>query len=182
MATVVMNFKSVEVTGATKQEALNKAPFNTIMRDATSAYKKLLEKGAVTPEMLKQFMLDYIASNSRNAPGIGFSITLQSAVASKRERPYTIEDVKNEKGKRKFASVYKWIDDETGAVVASSTGTKKEAKDALKKLYINGSYTGNATMKIFKDVVEGEPVAAKAKYTPSKGTQEGKYIVFGIEA
>ena len=36
--TQIMNFKRMEVTGATKDEALAKAPFD-IMGDATQAYK-----------------------------------------------------------------------------------------------------------------------------------------------
>ena len=103
MSTQVMNFKRMEVTGTTKQEALDKAPFK-IMGDATQAYKKWLKKqvNGVTDADKKQFMLDYLASKSKNIPGVGFAITIESAVADSRERPYTITDVKNEKGARKY--------------------------------------------------------------------------------
>ena len=181
MATVVMNFKSVEVVGATKEEAFSKAPFTTIMKDATQAYKNWEAKqNTITEADKKQFMIDYTAKNSKNAPGVGFSITVKSAVADTRERPYKIEDVKNEKGKRKYKTIYKWIDDKTGSVVCTVDTTKKEAKDAIKKLYVTGEYKGNATLYMTKDVVEGEPVAAKAKYTPSASSRNGIYIVFGI--
>ena len=40
--TQIMNFKRMEVTGATKEEALAKAPFD-IMGDATQAYKMFQE-------------------------------------------------------------------------------------------------------------------------------------------
>lgn len=176
-----MNFKSVVVVGATKEEALAKAPFSTIMKDATQAYKNWAAKQqTITPADEKQFYLDYTAKNSKNAPGVGFSITKIAAVADTRERPYTIEDVKNEKGKRKYKTIYNWIDDTTGASVVKVDTTKKEAKDAIKKLYASGEYKGNATLYMTKDVVEGEPIAAKAKYTPSKNSKNGTYIVFGI--
>lgn len=174
-------FKSVEVVGATKEEALAKAPFTTVMKDATQAYKNWKAKqNTVTEASKKQFMVDYTAKNSKNAPGVGFSITVEAAVADTRERPYTIEDVKNEKGKRKYKTIYKWIDDAEGTVVCTVDTTKKDAKDAIKKLYAAGEYKGNATLFMTKDVVEGEPIAAHAKYTPSKSSHNGTYLVFGI--
>ena len=89
--TQIMNFKRMEVTGATKDEALAKAPFD-IMGDATQAYKiwKKKQVNGVTDADKKQFMLDYLSKKSKNVAGVGFSITLESAVADSRERPYSI--------------------------------------------------------------------------------------------
>ena len=86
----IMNFKRMEVTGATKEEALAKAPFS-IMGDATQAYKAFRKKqvNGVTDADKKQFMLDYLAKKSKNVAGVGFSITEESAVADTRERPYS---------------------------------------------------------------------------------------------
>lgn len=183
MATVVMNFKSVEVVGATKEEALASAPFTSILKDATQAYKNWKAKQTtITSADERQFMIDYTAKNSKNAPGVGFSITVTPAVADTRERPYKIEDVKKQEGKRKWKTLYKWVDDKTGEVVCSVDTTKKDAKDALKKLYCNGSYKGNATLILQKDVIEGQAETAKAKYTPSAASHNGTYKVFGIVA
>ena len=119
---------------------------------------------------------------TKNLPGVGCSITIDAAVADTRERPYKIEDVKNEEGKRKFKTMYKWIDRETGTVVAQSDRNKADAKNAIKELYKTGAYRGNADLVKSKDVVEGQAVVATAEYTPSKNTKNGTWIAFGIEA
>ena len=182
MATVVMNFKSVEVVGATKEEAFSKAPFATIMKDATQAYKNWEAKqNTITEADKKQFMIDYTAKNSKNAPGVGFSITVKSAVADTRERPYKIEDVKNEKGARKYKTIYQIIDKKTGAIIATAEGTKTKAKEVTKKLYTDKGFKGTIVCKYTKQVVDGEPVAFTAKYEPSKNSRPGEYTVFGIE-
>jgi len=182
MSTQIMNFKRLEVTGATKEEALAKAPFD-IMGDATQAYKiwKKKQVNGVTDADKKQFMLDYIAKKSKNVTGVGFSITVESAVADTRERPYTIEDVKNEKGARKYKTIYSLIDKETGSEIAHTDETKAKAKEIAKKLYTDKNYKGNLICTYTKQVVEGEPVAFTATYTPSKSTKVGVYEVFGIE-
>ena len=38
------------------------------------------------------------------------------------------------------------------------------------------------TCYISKDVAEGEPIAFKAEYTPSKAAKSGRWLVFGNEA
>ena len=75
----MMNFKRMEVTGATKEEALANAPFG-IQGDATQAYRNARKacRGAWTDADTKQFMLDYLAKKSKNLPGVGFSITVES--------------------------------------------------------------------------------------------------------
>ena len=97
----IMNFKRMEVVGATKEEALAKAPFD-IMGDATQAYKMFRKKqvNGITDADKKQFMLDYLAKKSKNVAGVGFVITEEAAVADTRERPYRLDDVKNELGAR----------------------------------------------------------------------------------
>ena len=177
----IMNFKRMEVNGATKEEALNKAPFD-IMGDATQAYKlwrKSMVNG-VTEADKKQFMLDYLAKKSKNVAGVGFSITLEAAIVDTRERPCSVKDIKNEKGARKYKTVYRWIDDATGVLVSETDTTKSDAKNAIKEAYANGSYKGNATLVMDKKCVEGQAVVAKAKYTPSKSSRVGSYLVFGV--
>ena len=178
----IMNFERMEVNGVTKEEALAKAPFE-IMGDATQAYKIWRKKqtGAVTDADKVQFMLDYLAKKSKNVANVGFSITLESAIADTRERPYTIEDIKNEKGARKYKTVYRWVDKATGTTVVEVDTTKADAKNAIKKMYSEGTYNGVADLVMEKKCVEGQAVVARAKYTPSKSSRPGSYLVFGIK-
>lgn len=178
----IMNFKRMEVTGATKDEAIAKAPFE-IMGDATQAYKKWRKKqvNGVTDADKKQFMLDYLSEKSKNIPGVGFIITQESAIADTRERPYKFGDVKNEKGVRKYGVVYQITDKETGKVLAQTTETKAKAKEIAKALYTKEGFKGDLVCTYTKQVLNGEPVAFTVTYTPSKNSRVGSYIVFGVE-
>lgn len=178
----IMNFKRMEVTGATKEEALAKAPFD-IMGDATQAYKIWYKKqrNGVTDSDKVQFMLDYLAKKSKNCTGVGFSITLESAVADTRERPYRFDDVKNEKGARKYKTVYQLIDKATGSVIAQTDETKAKAKEIAKALYTEKGFKGDLICTYTKQVLDGEPTAFEVTYTPSKSSRVGSYLVFGIE-
>lgn len=177
-----LNFKTLEVTGATKQEAHDNAPFK-VLYDATQAYKNWMEKqeGAVTEAMKKNWYVEYLAKKTKNAPGVGCSITIDAAVADTRERPYKITDVKNEKGKRKYSTIYTIKDKNTNEILAKCDETKAKAKEVLKKLYKDG-FKGEAVCTYTKEVTEGEPVAFFGSYTPSRSSKPGIYRVFGIEA
>lgn len=180
--TQIINFEKMEVCGATRKEAMDKAPFS-IMGDATQAYKIWLKKqvNGVTDADKTKFMLDYLAKKSKNVSGVGFSITLESAVADTRERPYSINDVKNEKGARKYKTTYQLIDAATGSVLDSTDETKAKAKEIAKELYTKRGFKGNIICTYTKQVVDGEPIAFKATYTPSKSSRTGTYLVFGIK-
>lgn len=182
METKFLNFKKLEVVGATKQEALNNAPFS-VLYDATQAYKNWKEKqeGAVTEAMVKNFCIEYLAKKTKNAAGVGCSVTINAAVDNTRERPYKITDVKNEKGKRKYSTIYTIKDQDTNEILAKCDETKAKAKDVLKQLYKDG-FKGRAICTYNKEVTEGEPVAFYGEYTPSKSAKQGTYMVFGIEA
>lgn len=178
----IMNFKRMEVNGATKEEALAKAPFD-IMGDATQAYKIWRKKqvNGVTDADKKEFMLEYLAKKSKNCAGVGFSITIESAVADTRERPYKIEDVKNDKGARKYKTIYQIVDKASGKVLAQTDETKAKAKEIAKALYTDKGFKGDLICTYTKQVVDGEPTAFTATYTPSKSSRVGSYLVFGIE-
>lgn len=180
--TQIMNFKRMEVNGATKEEALAKAPFD-IMGDATQAYKIWRKKqvNGVTDADKKEFMLEYLAKKSKNCAGVGFSITIESAVADTRERPYKIEDVKNDKGARKYKTIYQIVDKASGKVLAQTDETKAKAKELAKALYTDKGFKGDLICTYTKQVVDGEPTAFTATYTPSKSSRIGSYLVFGIE-
>ena len=175
-------FKRMEVSGATKEEALAKAPFD-IMGDATQAFKlwKKKQLNGVTDSDIKQFMLDYLNKKSKNVAGVGFAITLESAVADTRERPYAVTDKKNESGARKYKTTYQLIDKATGAVLAETSETKAKAKEIGKSLYTDKGFKGNIVCTYTKQVVDGEPVAFEISYAPSKSSRVGSYLVFGIE-
>lgn len=180
-------FKRMEVTGVTKEEALAQAPFNTNLpgADCTQAlrnFKKSLAGKAFTDADMKQFMAEQLEKKTRNTPGNGCYIVIESAVADTRERPYTIEDIKNEQGARRYKTVYRWIDDDTEKIVAEVDTTKSDAKNVLKKMYVNKEYKGRAHLVMDKKCVEGQAVVAKAAYTPSKSSRVGTYLVFGIES
>ena len=185
MSTQILNFKKVELVAESKEAAkeMMQAYFN-YQGDATQAFKNWKEKqgGAVTDRDVKEFMLDYLAKKSKNCPGAGYMITMDSAVKDARERPYKIEDVKNEQGARTFKTIYKWIDDATETVVCAVDTNKADAKNEIKELYKSGAYKGNAYLTKTKDIVEGEAILATAKYAPSKNTKSGSYLIFGIEA
>ena len=186
MSTQILNFKKVEIVAESKEAAIAQME-DTLFHyngDATQAYKnwKSKQTKGITERDVKEFMLDYLAKKSKNCPGSGYLITVESAVADTRERPYRIEDVKNEEGKRKFKTMYKWVDCETGVTVCTVDTNKADAKNAIKELYKSGSYKGKANLVKTKDVVEGQAVVAVAEYTPSKNTKNGTWIAFGIEA
>ena len=176
MSTQILNFKKVELVAESKEAAkeMMQAYFN-YQGDATQAFKNWKEKqgGAVTDRDVKEFMLDYLAKKSKNCPGAGYMITMDSAVKDARERPYKIEDVKNEQGARTFKTIYKWIDDATETVVCAVDTNKADAKNEIKELYKSGAYKGNAYLTKTKDIVEGEAILATAKYAPSKNTKSG---------
>lgn len=182
-----LNFKKVEVvsTSNDENEILSKTPFKSIMRNATQKFKNwkksLAEDNqAITENDIKQFCINYLAQVTKNTPGACCYITVDPAVADTRERPYKIEDVKNEKGKRKYSTVYQFVNEKTGELLDVVNGTKAKAKERLRELYLDG-LKDDVTVTYNKQVTEGEPVAFRGKYTPSKASHPGTYIVFGIE-
>ena len=140
------NFKTVEVKGFTKQEALSNAPFQVI-RDATQAWKTAGKP--ITNNALKEFCADYLSKHTKYAQGIGCSITIESGSADTRERPYTVVDIKNEKGKRKYKTGIQGIDTETGEVLFTNFENKTKAKEVAKELYTKHGFKGNI-QKFFK--------------------------------
>lgn len=172
------NFKKVEVKGFTKEEALKQAPFQ-IMRDATQAWKAAGKP--ITEKELNAFCADYLSKHTKFIANAGCVITFESGSADTRERPYTVIDIKNEKGKRKYRTGYQAIDKATGEILFTNFETKAKAKEMAKALYKKG-FKGDIFCKYVKDVVEGEVGAFEVKYTPSKSAKMGKYICFGVEA
>lgn len=179
----VINFEKLEVSGATKDEALAKAPFG-LSGNATQSYKNWVEKQtkAITDADVKEFCLQYLKKNSKLLPGVGYYIVIESASKNTRERPYKFEDVKNTKGKRKYVTTYQIFDQGTGALLAEATGNIAKAKEITRQLYTDVKVTSNVVCKRSKQVLEGEPVVFYCNYAPSAGAHAGRYIVFGVKA
>ena len=184
MSTQILNFKKLEVVAESKEVAVAQVEEKLfhIMGDATQAYKnwKAKQTNGITDRTVKEFMLEYIAKKSKNSPGVGFIITIDSAVADTRERPYKIENVKGE-GKRKFKTTYVAIDNETNAPIGKWDTNKADALNAIKEMYKSGEYKGSGRLEKVKEVVEGQATVATFDYTPSKNTKNGTWLVFGIE-
>lgn len=182
----VMKFKSVEVSGANKAEAFeNVKEFfalnskGEVKGDATQAYKNWFAKQqTVTEASKKQFMVEYL-EGKKAVPGEAYYITVTAAVKDTRERPWTIVDIKNEEGRRKYKTFHVLKDAETGVELGRVDTTKKDAKDLAKKIIANG-FKGKGYSVLEKSVIEGSDKEFTFKYTPSANAKNGTYVVFGI--
>lgn len=201
-------FRTLEVTGNTKEEALESAPFNVPVDrwvNATQAFNNWQEKqtGAITEAAIKEFKVNYLASKKISAA----YIVKKAAVKDSRKRPYKIEDVKRE-GATKTGKVFQLIEDGTGRVLAEtkvkmvpqvdkdgnkildadgnvrmkvSSETKAAAKELAKKLIMEDGFRGKGRARLTKQVVDGEDTVFTFEYAPSTSTQVGVYDVFGYE-
>ena len=175
------NFKRVEVKAYTKAEAIDQVKdVFFVQRDATQAWRKAGEPSHLDKEF-KVFCANYLEKHTKNAPGTACMITYRAGAADTRERPYKMNDVVNEKGKRKYVTTYLLKDKSTGEELAKTTENKKKAQELAKKLYIDGGFRGSIICTYTKEVAEGEPVAFTVDYAPSKSSKEGHYIFFGVE-
>ena len=175
------NFKRVEVKAYTKAEAIDQVKdVFFVQRDATQAWIKAGEPSPLDKEF-KVFCANYLEKHTKNAPGTACMITYRAGAADTRERPYKMNDVVNEKGKRKYVTTYLLKDKSTGEELAKTTENKKKAQELAKKLYIDGGFRGSIICTYTKEVAEGEPVAFTVDYAPSKSSKEGHYIFFGVE-
>lgn len=201
-------FRTLEVAGNTKEEALESAPFNVPVErwvNATQAFNNWREKqtGAITDAAVKEFKLNYLASKKISAA----YIVKEAAVKDSRKRPYTFTDVKRE-GATKQGKVFQLIDMATNQVLAEtkvkmvpqvdkegnkvldedgnvrmkvSSETKSAAKELAKNLIVEGGFRGKMRARLTKQVVDGEDTVFYCEYTPSTSAKKGVYDVFGYE-
>ena len=179
MDTKFINFQKKEISAINKEAAKESAPFQ-IIGDATQAYKKFKEEHntGFSESELKAFFLDYLSKKSKQAAGVGYMVTLESAALNTRERPYKVTNVKNE-GKRKWKTVREIIDKKTGEVIVTVDTTKADAVNKAKELFKNG-LQHSVIVKAVKSTENC--VEAEVAYVPSKGSHYGSYLVFGIVA
>lgn len=178
-----LNFKRVDVNAFTLKEAeeilAEKANFEKFA-NATQAWKNAGSPMQNTKEF-KEFCANYLAEKTKNKQGLGCVIVYEAGKADTRERPWEMNDVVNELGKRKYKTTYLIIDEETGKILAKTQENKAKAKELAKELYTKGGYRGKLTCIYTKEVVEGEKRAFTMKYQTSKSAKEGYFIFFGIE-
>lgn len=209
-----LSFKSFEISAETKNAADVQASeyFNDILKDATAAWKKFHETaGVITSSDEKEWMINYLKKNTKNATGIGCRITLSSAVASTRKNPWTVEDIKIE-GKRDTQKKFDLVDHDTNEVLATMKSTRvdnekagqpildadgvdtgrvepetkvirptKIAAKELAKKMIKDGYKGQIDIREGKESIGIDPVVATVTYTPSISAKPGRYLYFGIE-
>lgn len=184
----ILNFRKMEVVGASKEEAFANAPFS-IMGDATQAYNlwKKKQVNGVTEAAKKQFYMEYLEKKSKNVPGVGFAITLESAVKDTRERPWAFKEHKTD-GSRKYKTIFQIYEnlgtDEKpvkGKLLAEADCTKAKSKNLGKELIEKG-YHGKFVCYYTKQVIEGSAIAWTGGYSPSANAKPGSWVVFGIAA
>lgn len=175
------HFKNVELTGTTYESALANAPFG-IQGNATQAWKNFQKSytGALTDAVKRQWMEEYLQKKSKSLAGVGFYIVNVPAVVSDRKRPYVIENIKNDKGARKYKTAYVGIDDTTGEELFRCMTNKSDALNMAKELYTDKEYTGKGHIDMRKVCVEGVETVATFSYAPSKGSHPCVVEVFGI--
>lgn len=172
--------KVVSVNAFTKSEAVKIANLDlTVKNEVTASWKK---KGIeMTEENLKAFLEEYVTIKG-NKVGVGYIFTIDAGIPDNREKPYIVENVTTD-GARKYKMVYQgYTDVETpgeGGILVVTANTKGEAKAEAKK-YVTG-FKKDVEIRVNKQVVEGQNLAMTVKYTPSKRTKLGTYIVFGYE-
>lgn len=173
-------FRMLEVTGLTREEAFSKAPF-TVMGSATVAFKRWKEKQPViTKTKIKLFMLDYLEKKTKNACGLGFSITIEPNHNDSRVCPCKFVNHVNNKVRRQYRHFFELIDVDTNTILVSAKQSKREMKEIAKEYYRNG-FKGNLYCRSVMRLVNKDPIVFEMKYAPSENTKIGTFLLFGIE-
>jgi len=167
-------FKKFEVIGVTKDEAMSNSGLN-LRVDATQSYKKWAKENAVTEDNQKEWMKDYLKKKKFTMPNDGAYIVLQPAVADSRERPYKVEKPKYDARTHSPEKFY-ILRDKTGNEVGRAK-TSKEAEQSAKEFVAD--FKESVSINIEWVAKEKNSLYATVKYTPSKGSQPCKLLVFG---
>jgi len=123
-------------------------------------------------------MKDYLKKKKFTMPNDGAYIVLQTAVTDSRERPYKIETIKYD-AKTHTAEHFYVLRDATGNEVGREK-TKKAAEQAIRE-YIT-DFKEDVLVYHEWTPKEKNALVMKGTYTPSKGTQPCKLLVFGYAA
>ncbi len=198
--TQFLNFEKSELVAASYDDAVKMAPF-FIGKNATQSFKnwKTKQTGAVTEAAIKDWCLNYLADNSKNAPGTGYIVVLDAAITNKRTKPFKRVNVKNEGGKREWDTNLHVIGKTSGTLYGKITLAevkaasedpdsvkrvrKSDASALIKELYGKKGITENVLLKYVKETRDpAQAIAAEYVYTPTEKTKPGTYMIFGIKA
>ena len=174
MSDVKTYFKKFETIGVTKDAAIANANLN-LRVDATQAFNKWKKDNPTNEDNVKEWMKDYLKKKKLTMPNDGAYIVIQSAVIDKRERPYQLETVKYDAKTHTPESWYVLRDALNNEV--SRHKTKKEAEQAVRE-YIT-DFKENVNVYREWAPKEKNSLVLKGTYTPSKGSQPCKLLVFG---
>ena len=167
-------FKKFEVIGTTKDGAMKESGLN-LRVDATQAYKKWAKENATNEDNVKEWMKEYLKKKKFTMPNDGAYIVLQSAIADTRERPYKVEKPKYDARTHSPEKFY-ILRDATGNEVGREK-TSKAAEQTAKEFVAD--YKETVTINIEWRAKEKNTLYATVAYTPSKGSQPCKLLVFG---
>ena len=167
-------FKKFEVIGTTKDAAKEESGLN-LRVDATQAYKKWAKENAVTEDSQKEWMKDYLKKKKLTMPKDGAYIVIQSPVADTRERPYKVEKPKYDARTHSPEKFYV-LRDKTGHEVGREK-TSKAAEQTAKEFVAD--FKEDVTINYEWVSKEKNSLYATVHYTPSKGSQPCKLLVFG---
>ena len=169
-------FKKFEVIGTTKDAAIKESGLN-LRVDATQAYKKWAKEHTTNEDDVKEWMKDYLKKKKFTMPNDGAYIVLQSAVLDSRERPYKVEKPKYDARTHSPEKFYV-LRDATGNEVGREK-TSKAAEQTAKE-YV-AEFKESVSINYEWVSKEKNSLYATVKYTPSKGAQKAKLLVFGYK-
>lgn len=162
--------------GFSKEEARENVGFPFEAKfDATQAYKKAQKELDFN---LKTFAREHVNKKVKGASNVGFVIVVDPAVEDVRTRPYKEEVIATD-GKRKYKTQYQVFTVADNRLLGSAD--KKDEASKLAKTLMSEDVKEDLEIRLAKVVVEGQPIAAKLTYAPTKGAKEGSYIFFGLE-
>ena len=167
-------FKKFEVMGVTKEAAIKESGLN-LRVDATQAYKKWAKENPTNEDNVKEWMKDYLKKKKFTMPNDGAYIVTQPAVVDSRERPYKVEKHKYDVRTHSPEKFYVLRDIVGNEIARVKTSKEAEAKA---KEYVT-DFKENVTINYEWVSKEKNSLYATVKYTPSKGSQPCKLLVFG---
>lgn len=167
-------FKKFETIGVTKDEAINASGLN-LRVDATQSYRKWAKENVTNEDNVREWMKEYLKKKKLTMPNDGAYIVLQSAVADTRERPYKVDKKKYDARTHSPEKFYVLRDAEGNEV--GKEKTSKAAEQAAKEFVAD--LKEDVTINIEWKAKEKNSLYATVKYTPSKGSQPCKLLVFG---
>lgn len=167
-------FKKFETIGTTKDEAIANSGLN-LRVDATQAYKKWAKENITNEDNVKEWAEDYLKKKKLTMPKDGAYIVIQSPVKDTRERPYKVEKIKYENRTHNPEKFYIIRD-----TVGNEVGRAKTSEEAIQKAkeYVT-DFKESTTISYEWVAKEKNSLYAKVDYTPSKGSQPCKLLVFG---